>query len=353
MKKKQASKLLLLAIAALALAIVPSAQAVWADTNARADSAGAWSGGVDISWYTETANPQEATDFYIETPEQLAGLAYIVNGRLDAGQFPTIMKKNTEGKGAFNKTVEMEKYDPAQNTNVRTDYYIANKYGKGAFDYDAESHKYVAASGEGAFDKGSGVGRFYKPFKAGTGDYDYYEAGDLYVPNPGKGEYKLEVMTEYKFDRLDKDGNHNGNYDVDVAATVDEVIDGSEEDGTTASGLTAEDFFVAEPTHIVTSGGFGSADDYYYIGYQKYDFMGQTIHIMSDMDLGGRYYSYDDGFVLWYGPDWVPIGGNFIADKISSPDNQSAVDLVAVESSFNGTLPWLIVWNFFCGCKFV
>ena len=250
MTKKQASKLPLITLVVLILAMAP---AVWPDTNVSAATTPAWSGDVDITWYTEVESPEEVTDFYIETPEQLAGLAYIVNGRLDVGRFPTVMKENTEGKGAFNKTTELEKYDPEKNTNVRTDFYVANKYGKGDYSYDETNHRYVSSPGEGAYDKGTGVARFYKPFKAGTGDFDYYEASDIYVPNPGKGEYKLEVMTTYKFDRLDKDGNHNGKYDVDIEATVAAVIDGSEEDGTTESGLTAEDFFVAEQMTTITS----------------------------------------------------------------------------------------------------
>ncbi len=39
-----------------------------------------WDGAVDLSWYDA-----EQTEFYISTPAQLAGLAALVNGRVDAG----------------------------------------------------------------------------------------------------------------------------------------------------------------------------------------------------------------------------------------------------------------------------
>ena len=38
-----------------------------------------WDGAVDLSWYDA-----EQTEFYISTPAQLAGLAALVNGRVDA-----------------------------------------------------------------------------------------------------------------------------------------------------------------------------------------------------------------------------------------------------------------------------
>ena len=50
-----------------------------------------WDGGVDISWYDPAADK-----FYINEPAQLAGLAALINGRLDADTPMSMVKGNTE-----------------------------------------------------------------------------------------------------------------------------------------------------------------------------------------------------------------------------------------------------------------
>ena len=79
--------------AAMAVALTPlTASAVSGDAGAEV-----WDGSVDISWFTEQpwGTDEEPADYYIETPAQLAGLAYIVNGRLDTDQFPIRYKEGT------------------------------------------------------------------------------------------------------------------------------------------------------------------------------------------------------------------------------------------------------------------
>lgn len=160
-----------------------------------------WDGSVDVSWYTQ--QPQETTDYYIGTPAQLAGLAYIVNGRLDAEKFP---EKKT------------------------------------------------------------------------------------------------------------------------VSATVANVVDGAEGGGQTVSGLTAESFWNKARTHIDTEGGGSGVTEYnLFVGNQKYDFAGKTIHLTSDLDMGGKYVSDKAS-----GPNWMPIGGRFPAD----PGKLNII----VNSAFNGCL---------------
>ena len=177
--------------------------AVPAFASAEKGNAGAsvWDGSVDVSWYTE--EPLDQTDYYINTPAQLAGLAYIVNGRLDAEKFP---------------------------------------------------------------EKSS------------------------------------------------------------VSSTVAAVVDGAEDDGQTVSGLKAENFWTKKPTHINTEGGGSGVTDYtLYIGNQKYDFAGKTIHLTSDIDLGGIYKNDKAS-----GPNWMPIGGRFPADPGTLK--------IIVDSAFNGCL---------------
>ena len=175
-----------------------------------------WDGSVDIAWFTEQpwGTEDEPSDYTISTPAELAGLAYIVNGRLDMDMFP-------------------------------------NKYQEGEEPVDDN---------------------------------------------------------------------------LDVSATVADVHDGAEEDGTTVSGLMAEDFFNSSITEIKTDGGGSGVTDYkLYVGNQAFDFAGKTIHIANDLDLGGIYQNETVS-----GPNWVPIGGRF-------PVKTGSLDFV-VDSSFNGTI---------------
>ncbi len=193
MKKKLIGLIVMLAVTALA---APAFAAEKGSTSSQV-----WDGSVDVSWYTE--QPLDTADYYISTPSQLAGLAYMVNGRLDADQFP---------------------------------------------------------------EKSS------------------------------------------------------------VSSTVAAVTDGAEDDGKTVSGLTAESFWTKKPTHIKTEGGGSGVTDYtLYIGNQKYDFAGKTIHLTSDIDLGGTYKNDKAS-----GPNWMPIGGRFPAD----PGKLTII----VDSAFNGCL---------------
>ena len=266
MKTKQIRKMnkkLILLFALVVAVIMPggTAAATLLGNGANAD---AWDGSVDISWYTES-DPETTTDYYIGNAAQLAGLAFIVNGQLDAKTFPVQYKANTDNEG----------------------------------DYDAATVKDYTASTTGV-------------------DLDYY---------------KMNLK-------------HEGAYDIDYEAMIADakageepkLIDGTEDDGVTASGLTAIDFIVQKYTHISQSGGgSGVSDVYFYIGNQQFDFLGKTIHLTDDIDLGAR---VSDGNVT--GPNWTPIGGRFPADSylLYTDKNKTvhrAQNLV-VESSFNGSL---------------
>ncbi|MDO4868789.1 MAG: hypothetical protein Q4A65_00655 [Bacillota bacterium] len=259
-RSKISSKLIPLLVVILAAAMPAGAMATNLLGNAGSK---AWDGSVDISWYTES-DPEETTDYYIENAAQLAGLAYIVNGQLDAEVFPVQYKKNPEGTG----------------------------------DYDKASIKDYTNSAEGAY----------------------------------KEYYKMNT-------------EHKGSYDIDYEAMLQtaragedpKLIDGTEDDGTTASGLTASDFYIQKFTHINSSGGgSGVTDTYYYIGNQKYDFLGKTVHLTADIDLGAG--ADADGQIS--GPNWTPIGGRFPADAyLLYTDNKGTEhhhQNLVVDSAFNG-----------------
>lgn len=221
----------------------------------------AWDGSVDISWYTESA--EDVTDYYIENAAQLAGLAYIVNGQLDAKAFPVQYKENTEGKGDYDKAVIKDFTNDSSGKNI--EYYKMNLEHKGAYDIDYE-----------------------------------------------------KMITDAKADG--------------------KLTDGTEGDGVTNSGLTASDFYVQKYTHITSSGGgSGVTDTYYYIGKQKYDFMGKTIHLTADIDLGAS----ADASGTISGPNWTPIGGRFPADAYLLYTDSSGLEHrmqnLVVESYFNGS----------------
>ncbi|MBQ8742853.1 MAG: hypothetical protein IJZ03_05750 [Clostridia bacterium] len=73
--------------------------------NNRYDAGAPWTGATDISWYTE--NP-DATEFIIDSPEGLAGLAAIVNGTATAGVTTFAAGTATAIQDTFNgKTVKL------------------------------------------------------------------------------------------------------------------------------------------------------------------------------------------------------------------------------------------------------
>lgn len=67
--------------------------------------------------------------------------------------------------------------------------------------------------------------------------------------------------------------------------------------------------------------------DTIYIG--AIDFVGCTIYLDADMDLGGVYDAQTD---TWSGPNWTPIGGKY------GMDTQSLDDPITLETRFNGVL---------------
>lgn len=76
----------------------------------------------------------------------------------------------------------------------------------------------------------------------------------------------------------------------------------------------------------------GNQSDTVYIGTSQYDFMGKTIHITADLDMGG---TYKNG--KWSGPNWTPIGGKFPMDTRSYQKGETK-DVQTIESFFNGVL---------------
>ena len=88
----------------MAVLFMPAAASAAQQGNA---AAAVWDGSVDITWFTEQpwGTEEEPADYYIETPAQLAGLAYIVNGRLDTEQFPIRYKAGTTEKTDVNVDV--------------------------------------------------------------------------------------------------------------------------------------------------------------------------------------------------------------------------------------------------------
>ncbi len=76
----------------------------------------------------------------------------------------------------------------------------------------------------------------------------------------------------------------------------------------------------------------GSQSDTVYVGSSEYDFMGKTIHITADLDMGGV---YKNG--KWSGPNWTPIGGKFPMDTRSYQKGETK-DVQTIESIFNGVL---------------
>lgn len=73
MFRKKLFSLLLCAALVLQMVCVPQA-AVYADS-------GKWDGTVDLTWYEEQGGAS-ASDYYISTPAELAGLAAMVNGKV-------------------------------------------------------------------------------------------------------------------------------------------------------------------------------------------------------------------------------------------------------------------------------
>ena len=76
----------------------------------------------------------------------------------------------------------------------------------------------------------------------------------------------------------------------------------------------------------------GSQSDTVYVGTSKYDFMGKTVHITADLDMGGV---YKNG--KWSGSNWTPIGGKFPMDTRSYQKGETK-DVQTIESIFNGVL---------------
>lgn len=76
----------------------------------------------------------------------------------------------------------------------------------------------------------------------------------------------------------------------------------------------------------------GNQSDTVYIGTSEYDFMGKTIHITADLDMGGI---YKNG--RWSGPKWTPIGGKFPMDTRSYQKGETK-NVQTIESFFNGVL---------------
>lgn len=84
--------------------------------------------------------------------------------------------------------------------------------------------------------------------------------------------------------------------------------------------------------HSLTGAQGGNQTDTVYMGTSKYDFMGKTIHITADLDMGGV---YKDG--KWSGPNWTPIGGKFPMDTRSYQKGETK-NVQTIESIFNGIL---------------
>jgi len=123
----------LIVLLAVVVAVIMPGGAMAATVLGNNASEDAWDGTVDISWFTES-NPETTTDYYIENAEQLAGLAFIVNGQLDARVFPVQYKPNPENKGDYDAAT-VKDYT-ASTTGVDLDYFKMNPKHEGAYDID-------------------------------------------------------------------------------------------------------------------------------------------------------------------------------------------------------------------------
>ena len=82
----------------------------------------------------------------------------------------------------------------------------------------------------------------------------------------------------------------------------------------------------------LTGAGGGDQKDTVYVASSEHDFMGKTVHITADIDMGGVYRNGK-----WSGPNWTPIGGKYPMDtrdykKIKGGDTKT------IEAFFNGIL---------------
>ena len=114
----------------------------------------------------------------------------------------------------------------------------------------------------------------------------------------------------------------NGIYNKEIVTVIGDksvIIDNSDEtDGTGAYGNNK------------------STDTYH---YGADDFNGKTIYLTADLNMGG---TYDAATDTWYGPNFMPIGGQYLMEK-----NDSATKL---SSSFCGTLDGQghYIYNIYC-----
>ena len=86
-----------------------------------------------------------------------------------------------------------------------------------------------------------------------------------------------------------------------------------------------------------TEGSNNLSSDIYHYGAD--DFNGKTVYLDADIDMGGRYDASTD---TWSGPNYMPVGGQYLMEK-----NDSSTKLSA---SFNGTFDGQghIVANIYC-----
>ena len=124
-------------------------------------------------------------------------------------------------------------------------------------------------------------------------------------------------------------------------------------------------------TKTTTGTGAGSKTSVIYYGKKEYDFMGKTVKLGADLDMGATF----DGSKSfnrstwkddrWSGPNWTPVGGSYPMDikdytnKENDPDlpyrwfkdrDGNDIDLFLCDSTFNGTFDGQghTIYNIYC-----